>query len=66
MQEYFKVILQKVSFDQELFEKELNKAISSLMSHELPHFENWCYQQFGHRYMKVLQQCFNEYTYQVA
>lgn len=66
MLEYFKMILEKVSFDQELFEKELNKAVSALMNDELPHFQQWCYQHFGARYMGVMQRCFNEYTYQVA
>ena len=36
MLEYSKEILQKVSFDPELFQKELQKAISMLMEEEAP------------------------------
>ena len=39
--EYYKVILQKVSFDQALFRKELNKAFNSLNSNEAAQLRNW-------------------------
>ena len=39
--DYYKVILQKVSFDQALFRKELNKAFNSLNSNEAAQLRNW-------------------------
>ncbi len=54
MLEYFKTILQKVSFDPVLFEKELKKAIISLIPQELRVFKEWCYAQFGNVYSGIL------------
>ena len=47
MLEYVKTILKKVSFDQILFEKELVKAIRTLLLDELKELKKWCYEQFG-------------------
>ena len=47
MLEYVKIILQKVSFDTRLFEKELRKAIANLVSEEIENLRVWCYQTFG-------------------
>ena len=47
MLEYFKTILSKVSFNEFLFEKELKKAIKSLVSDEIENLKYWCYEQFG-------------------
>ena len=57
MLDYVKLILEKVSFDQQLFEKELKKSIKQLISEELDELKNWCYQKFGH-YLHILQKCF--------
>lgn len=54
MLDYFKTILSKVSFNAELFEKELRKAIKSLTSTDLEEFRDWCYEQFGHQYPQLL------------
>lgn len=58
MLEYFKMILSKVSFDRRLFEKELKKAIKSLVDQEVNLLEEWCYQHFGQQYQPILNQCF--------
>ncbi|MDN5200584.1 hypothetical protein QQ008_04405 [Fulvivirgaceae bacterium BMA10] len=58
MLEYVKVILSKVSFDKMLFEKELRKAIKSLVAEEINELKNWCYAKFGHVYLNILNKCF--------
>ena len=58
MLNYFKKILQKVSFDRRLFEKELRKAIASLIAEEVDELRKWCYEVFGSKYPLVLSKCF--------
>lgn len=58
MLEYFKTILSKVSFDRWLFEKELKKAIKSLLGEDIASLKEWCYKQFGHLYLSILNKCF--------
>lgn len=58
MLEYIKTILQKVSFDKNLFEKELMKAIKLLIPKELKQLRRWCYAQYGKVYRVVLNHCF--------
>lgn len=58
MLEYIKTILQKVSFDKALFEKELAKAIKMLIPDEVKQLKGWCYAQFGKMYRVVLNRCF--------
>lgn len=53
------MILQKVSFDKALFEKELKKAIAMLVPDELRELKSWCYTQFGKMYRIVLNRCFS-------
>lgn len=60
MLEYFKIILSKVSFDRRLFEKELRKAIKSLIPAEIMILKDWCYKKYGDRYQPILQECFIE------
>lgn len=50
MLEYTKMILEKVSFDRKLFEKELLKAIRYLIDPELRELERWCMEKFGFQY----------------
>ncbi len=59
MLEYIKTILQKVSFDKVLFEKELAKAIQMLIPEEVKQLKRWCYAQFGKVYRVVLNRCFS-------
>jgi hypothetical protein len=59
MLEYVKLILQKVSFDRKLFEKELRKGIAFLVSsEEVDHLKQWCYDRFGQTYAPILNNCF--------
>jgi DNA replication protein DnaD len=39
--EYYKTVLQKVSFDAKLFSKELKKAISKLLPYEIEELKRW-------------------------
>jgi hypothetical protein len=50
MLEYTKLILEKVSFDRRLFEKELRKAIRYLIEPEVRELERWCLERFGLQY----------------
>jgi hypothetical protein len=59
MLEYFKTILKKVSFDKYLFEKELIKAIKSLVLDEIRELKSWCYKKFSQLYPNVLERCFS-------
>lgn len=47
---YTKTILEKVSFDRKLFEKELMKSIKYLIESEVQELERWCYAKFGWKY----------------
>ncbi|WP_018341918.1 hypothetical protein [Cytophaga aurantiaca] len=58
MLNYAKFILEKVSFDQQLFEKELIKHLSELIVEEVVELRNWCYEHFGHKHELVLKRCF--------
>jgi hypothetical protein len=57
MLDYVKLILEKVSFDQFLFEKELKKSIKQLIREELDELKNWCYQNFS-QYLHIIKKCF--------
>lgn len=59
MLNYAKFILEKVSFDQHLFEKELIKHLSELIIEEVVELRNWCYEHFGQEYATVLNRCFS-------
>ena len=41
MLDYYKTVLQKVSFDVKLFSKELKKAIKRLLPHEIEELKYW-------------------------
>lgn len=58
MLEYFKIILSKVSFDKKLFERELRKAIKSLVNNELDELKKWCYAHFGKVYGPIIDRQF--------
>ena len=60
MLDYSKTILEKVSFDQQLFKKELEKASKDLNSVELTSLKEWCFTMFGNRYKKLLSDHFNK------
>ena len=58
MLEYVKTILQKVSFNRQLFEKELRKALASLVPNEVSKLKEWCYKKFGEVHQAILNSCF--------
>ena len=51
MLEYCKTVLAKVSFDKKLFEKELKKALKSLVPEEIKQLREWCYQHFSQHHL---------------
>lgn len=59
MLEYVKLILEKVSFDRKLFEKELQKGLKQLVPTEVKQLKEWCYKKFGTVYRNVLNKIFN-------
>lgn len=59
MLDYVKLILEKVSFDQSLFEKELKKSIRDLIHDDLLELKKWCYENFGNKHNQVLDRCFS-------
>lgn len=60
MLEFKKRVLQKVSFDLELFEKELRKATKWLMDDELEQLRSWCCLTFGEQHIAIVNKCFKE------
>jgi hypothetical protein len=59
MLNYTKFILEKVSFDQQLFEKELRKNIAELIREEINELKVWCYEKFGQIHGNILHRCFS-------
>lgn len=61
MVELSKNILRKVSFDKQLFQKELEKAIRWIgKAEELQSFKDWCVIEFGNLYPGVLRKVFGK------
>ena len=58
MLEYTKTILQKVSFSQALFSKELKKSLKWLKGDEVTALKVWCLLTFGDLYPEVIQETF--------
>jgi len=54
MFEYCKIIIEKVSFDKVLFEKELKKSITYLIPEEIDTFLNWVQANFGEQYSEII------------
>ncbi len=60
MIEYAKVILPKVSFSRELFQKELTKCVNwAEQPNELDELIKWCHENFGEMYPKILDDVFS-------
>jgi len=58
MLDYVKVILEKVSFESSLFEKELKKSLKLLSIREIRELRKWCYDKFGSIYRGILNKTF--------
>lgn len=58
MLKYTKEILTKVSFDAQLFEKELKKAIKLLVPGEINELKQWCLEKFGKLYSVLINRTF--------
>jgi len=58
MLDYIKFILEKVSFDGQLFEKELKKSLKGLINEDYQLLKEWCFENFGKKYEDVLVRCF--------
>lgn len=52
MLDYCKVILEKVSFDSHLFEKELLKALGMLIPNDRAELQDWVIRTFGSQYQR--------------
>ncbi len=59
MLEFCKRVLSKVSFDRQLFAKELKKSTRWLKGDELRALRDWCLGQYGGRYGDLIHETFN-------
>ena len=59
MLKYTETILQKVSFNKELFRNELEKSIRWLQKNEVRALKSWCILNFGAVYMDVINDVFS-------
>ena len=60
MMELSKQVLQKVSFDPRLFQKELVKSLKWLGQRDQLLFKAWCLATFGHQYKDVILDVFQK------
>lgn len=58
MLKYTKTVLQKVSFNRDLFKKELQKSLRLLRKEEIIVLQTWCVINFGTMYMDVINEVF--------
>jgi len=58
MFEHTKLILQKVSFDKNLFAKELKKSLKWLKKEEALMLKAWCIGTFGYTYKDAILEAF--------
>jgi len=59
MLELTKKILTKVSFDAQLFKKELDKALKWITdAEEIKKFKDWCITEFGSKYPTIIKSAF--------
>ncbi|WP_035757871.1 hypothetical protein [Hugenholtzia roseola] len=58
MLEYQMMILEKVSFDKHLFEKELRKSLSLLNTNDLLELRKWASARFERQYPEILRKIF--------
>ncbi|MCD4694599.1 MAG: hypothetical protein K8S16_00050 [Bacteroidales bacterium] len=58
MLRYTKTVLQKVSFNKDLFKKELKKSLKWLRKDEANALKVWCVLNFGALYMDIINEVF--------
>ena len=58
MLEFCKSVLEKVSFDQVLFKKELIKSIQWINTTDAKSLSEWCIEMYGNKYSDIIQQAF--------
>lgn len=61
MLKYTETVLQKVSFNRDLFKKELNKSMKWLKKNEIKALKAWCVINFGAVYMDIINEVFKQY-----
>jgi hypothetical protein len=60
MFELTKKILVRVSFDPQLFQKELSKGIRWMTNtEEVQHLRDWCIKEFGVKYPAIVHKAFS-------
>lgn len=65
MLNYCKKILKSVSFDKELFEKELKKAVRNLLlNDEVMALRKWCLRKFSNSYKQIIEKVYSEFNSQ--
>jgi hypothetical protein len=62
MLEYSKIVLEKVSFNRDLFKKELEKSKRSLKDEEILLLQHWCTRSFQEKYPDILGEAFGNKT----
>ena len=60
MLEYAQQILVKVSFDKNLFSKELRKALNWIKTEEKKMLQIWCIATFGNFYYDIISEVFKK------
>ena len=60
MLDFTKKVLEKVSFDRDLFSKELKKALRKMKVREAMALYSWCLITFGDHYREVIVQIFTD------
>ena len=63
MLDYQKTILNKVSFDKNLFRKELKKSYKWLKNDEIKNLSSWVKDQYYRMYPEVIQEITESQTY---
>lgn len=58
MLEYTKLVLKKVSFDSELFKKELSKSIEWLKENDLIKLHNWLIDNYINQHEEIINTVF--------
>jgi hypothetical protein len=62
MLEYAKTVLEKVSFDRDLFRKELKKSKQLLKEDEIELLQSWCRMSFTEKFPDVIGEVFDNYS----